>query len=254
MALAIRHRARLEPTIKHFVDAMQCLASLERLDFNVVDILAVQVINLLSTALLQLLDTANHLPLFLVLADPNRNGCSPVSVPRHRPIPRVHQPIMETLVFDIRRHPVRLLIVGHQLFLDRSHADKPRWNRFVQQRSIRSPAHWILVIEIRLVPQSAVASQIFDNLWVCIEHVLSRIVLHLVGKPSIVVDRTHNVLFAAFMNICILARSQIVFTKARSLMDNACTFLLGDIVIGNHAETMLSVSEILKQRLIRLAH
>mmetsp|Transcript_55937 Transcript_55937/g.93175 ORF Transcript_55937/g.93175 Transcript_55937/m.93175 type:complete len:285 (-) Transcript_55937:1383-2237(-) len=135
MALSVRHRARLEPAIEHFVHAAQRLASLLRFDDNIIDVFAMQIVNLATTAPLQLLHAANHFPLRLLLilvgADPNRNRCAPIAITRHGPITRVHQPIVKAFLLHKRWHPICFLIIRHQLVLDVGHINKPRRNRFI---------------------------------------------------------------------------------------------------------------------------
>jgi len=56
-----------------------------------------------------------HAYLFVVIADPERDGCAPIPISRNIPVPRIGKPISETTITDVLRNPkiIQELIEDH---------------------------------------------------------------------------------------------------------------------------------------------
>mmetsp|Transcript_55937 Transcript_55937/g.93176 ORF Transcript_55937/g.93176 Transcript_55937/m.93176 type:complete len:211 (-) Transcript_55937:726-1358(-) len=111
----------------------------------------------------------------------------------------------------------------------------------------------VVVVLVRLVPQSLARAQILDDVLVRVQHVLPRVITHLRRVLAIVVHGTHHRLLALLMHAIQFARAQIVLAKARRLMHHARAILLRHIVVGNHAKAMRAMREVREQRHILAA-
>mmetsp|Transcript_2549 Transcript_2549/g.4315 ORF Transcript_2549/g.4315 Transcript_2549/m.4315 type:complete len:280 (-) Transcript_2549:1303-2142(-) len=113
--LSVRHRATLEPAIKDLVHPAQLATPFGRWQRDVVDEIAMQVSNRLSTSLLKLLLGSNDHHLLSVVAHPHWDGRAPETVSRDRPVPRVLEPIVKPFFLHKGGDPVCLLVVRNEL-------------------------------------------------------------------------------------------------------------------------------------------
>src|SRR4029453_8983338 len=110
VALGVRHGAAFEPTVENLRDATPNLTAAFARNGDLVHEMLVEVGDAGTGALLQLADAADaHIGL-ASFAAPNRQGRAPVAVARDRPIAGVFQPVAETAVAQMRRHPANALV------------------------------------------------------------------------------------------------------------------------------------------------
>ena len=96
-------------------------------------------------------------------AHPQRQRRAPVPGPGQRPVHVVPQPLTVAAVLDRRRVPVRPLVLGQQLVLDRGGPDEPRGHRVVEQQGAAPPAVRVAV-HMPLGPeQQAAVAEIADQ-------------------------------------------------------------------------------------------
>ena len=50
-----------------------------------------------------------HTYLFVVIADPERDGCAPIPISRNIPVPGISKPVSETPITDVLRLVARLV-------------------------------------------------------------------------------------------------------------------------------------------------
>jgi hypothetical protein len=117
--------ARFKPTIEHFFYSLEGALALLRRNRDVVDLVRMNIGDALDAGqALQLLNRTNAdnlaigvqsrahaafrrrgIHLLHVVADPQWNGRAPVPVARHIPIPRVREPVAESVLTNILGHP-----------------------------------------------------------------------------------------------------------------------------------------------------
>lgn len=116
-----------KPAVKDFVDSAQDALAFPRRNGYSIDLVPVEVVQRTVEAAqaLQLLNTAHTHDLFIVIADPQGDGCPPVSVPGDIPVVGVCDPVGEPLLLDKRRNPVCPLKVLEHVWDAVGHADEP---------------------------------------------------------------------------------------------------------------------------------
>mmetsp|Transcript_28653 Transcript_28653/g.42209 ORF Transcript_28653/g.42209 Transcript_28653/m.42209 type:complete len:433 (-) Transcript_28653:506-1804(-) len=87
MLLCVGHRTRFKPTIKDFINTTQhdtrCLL---RWNFHLINRFTMQIFHLCTRQCCQLFDTTNTNNFLHIWCCPNRNGCTPESIPTDSPI------------------------------------------------------------------------------------------------------------------------------------------------------------------------
>jgi hypothetical protein len=123
----IRHAARLKPTIEHLAHTTEFTLTLLAGDGNVVYLVTVKIGEFtgVATQLLKFLNAANGDNFAEVVADPQREGSSPETIPRNVPITSVLDPAGKSLFFDERWNPVGLLNAFQHLRNDGSDLHEP---------------------------------------------------------------------------------------------------------------------------------
>ena len=105
---------------------------------------------------------ADHLRGVGVVA-PDRQRGAPVPVARERPVDVVLEPPAVAAVLDVRRVPVRPLVLLDQAVADLGGADEPRGQRVVDQRRVAAPAVRIRVLVGLGAPQHAARAELVDQ-------------------------------------------------------------------------------------------
>ncbi len=140
-----RHRARIEPGVEHIRDTAHGAAAGAG-HRHLVDDILVEVCHGHTARLLELGSRTKHVVFLALLTAPNRNGISPETLARDRPIARTFEPLPESPLFDMRRRPGNVLgglkqgrscLLRILKFLDRH---EPGGGRIVQKRRIAAPA------------------------------------------------------------------------------------------------------------------
>ncbi|MPM72188.1 hypothetical protein SDC9_119161 [bioreactor metagenome] len=124
MLLRIRHRTGFKPAVEHFRNPPQRAFAGRRRNGHFIDEMLVQVGHLAAGELFQLGHTADadHFTLFVA---PDRKRRPPVAVAADRPVAGVFQPLAETAVAQVGRHPADFAVGRAEPLLDRFDLDKP---------------------------------------------------------------------------------------------------------------------------------
>ncbi len=114
------HRARIEPAVDDFRDALHFSAAIRTFYIYVIDVRLVQ-LDIVGTVIghfLQLFDRTYTFDLFAAFAFPYGKRSSPVSVARERPVYHVFEEVLEAPVLDIFGIPVYFFVVGQYLIFE----------------------------------------------------------------------------------------------------------------------------------------
>mmetsp|Transcript_6466 Transcript_6466/g.14027 ORF Transcript_6466/g.14027 Transcript_6466/m.14027 type:complete len:811 (-) Transcript_6466:137-2569(-) len=256
MLRRVGHRTRFEPAIEHLVDASQDRPRiLLRRDGDLVDHVLVQVRHADAAQLEQLLHASDADHLFHVLAAPDGNGRAPESIATDGPIPRVHEPAVESSLLDRIRHPVRLLVVLDDLIANVFHLDEPRRHRLVDEGRVAAPAEGIAVIEVVLVDQPAALLDEFDERVVGLLDVQPLHLGDVGGEESVGVDGTREVL-PLLDDAVREAHAVIVLAEGGRLVDDARSGVVGDVLVREDAKVLLGPlagGEVVEDGLVLLA-
>mmetsp|Transcript_26727 Transcript_26727/g.48540 ORF Transcript_26727/g.48540 Transcript_26727/m.48540 type:complete len:432 (-) Transcript_26727:138-1433(-) len=163
---------------------------------------------------------------------------------------------MKTSLLDRVGDPVGLIIVFDESVTDFLHLDKPRWDSLVDKRSIRTPAKGIGVIQIILLHQPPSFLNQLNKGIIGLFDVNALDGLYGVGKQSIGIHRTWNVL-ALKNNFVGQTDTIIIFSKGRCLMDNTSTGVVSHVGIRKDLKVVSRlgcVCEKVKERFVPLSH
>ena len=231
--LGVGHGPRLEPAVQ---DLRRTAVGLPvPLDQDLVDEVLMEIGNLLSGEFLQFGNgtDADHV-LRILLVDPDRDTGAPEAVAADIPVTGILDPVPESFVADIPRHPVHRVVVGGQTVVEILDLDVPGIDRTVDQRGIGPVAEGVGVDDGRLVDQLALGLQTLDNILIAgfaeAAFVLGDRRGEVAGGVEGIGDRQHAGL---------PADPEVVLTVGRCDMDQAGTVLGGDIVVVQDMEGTL---------------
>ena len=169
MPLCQRHRARIEPAIRHIGNALHRAAraagAIPRRRINIRTV-QIQLAHILAGAFGQFRQRPNNLDLPATFAHPDRDRRAPIAFAADRPVNVVFQPVAKAPVFDMFRHPIDFLIVGDQLIFHRRGADVPRLFGEKQQRRFAAPTKRVGVRNAPSLEQVALFFQILGDFWI----------------------------------------------------------------------------------------
>jgi len=159
-----------------------------------VDGLAVQISHLLDAGqFLKFLYGANADHLFEVVRHPDGDGVAPEAVPGKAPVLRILQPVIEPSNLSELGHPIGLLVVLDQLFLDFGDLEEPAVDGLVDQGGLRSPAVRVVMPDSVVLHDAALLEQILPDLVVSGFDIDARILFDLRGIHPIVINRDGRV-------------------------------------------------------------
>ena len=192
-----RHRARLEPAVKHLGDAphRRLARRVVRVGAGqVVDRGPVQVVGPYAEVPLQLVQAAVHVGarVVRVVALPDRDRRAPEPVAADRPVARVRQPLAELPVLDVLGHPGDLLVQLDHAVAELRHLDEPAGHRLVDERVAAPPAVRVGVRVVVPPDEGVVFPQPPDDRLVRLEDVQARPVADHRQVLALLVDREHD--------------------------------------------------------------
>mmetsp|Transcript_22495 Transcript_22495/g.73070 ORF Transcript_22495/g.73070 Transcript_22495/m.73070 type:complete len:643 (+) Transcript_22495:1232-3160(+) len=251
--LRVRHAPALEPAVEDVLDAFEHakLGAALRRDGEVVDEVTVYIRDLGARQLLELLDGADDHLLLTVVRAPHRNGRAPVAVPAHRPVVRILEPVVEAVLLDVRRHPVRLFVVGNEAVLDGRDVHEEGGDRFVDERRVRPPAEGVRVHEHGSLDEAAFRLDGGDNLLVRSLDVEPFELLHRRAEAPV---RVHGIgkLAAALHHAVRKAHTVVILAVRRRLVHHPRAAVVRDVRVTDDAERalLLQVGEVAEERLV----
>lgn len=125
--------------------------------------LSMQISYFLSCQLLQLFHWTNTYNLLSVIWDPQGNRITPVSISGKTPIFSLLKPVIEPFLLNWFRYPVSFMIIFHQVLLEICYLNEPSWYCFVNQRSVTSPAVWIVMNLCTTLDKSSFLLYVFND-------------------------------------------------------------------------------------------
>mmetsp|Transcript_6291 Transcript_6291/g.12437 ORF Transcript_6291/g.12437 Transcript_6291/m.12437 type:complete len:589 (+) Transcript_6291:533-2299(+) len=155
VALSVGHGAGLEPAVEHLLHSLQVPPPLLRRDRDVVDGVLVQVRDRHPRELSELSDAAHAHDLLPVVAPPDGEGGAPEAVAGDGPVACVLEPVVKPLLLHKRRHPVGVVVVGHEPVADLLHLDEPRRHSLVDEGRVGAPAEGIRMLHCSALHQPA---------------------------------------------------------------------------------------------------
>lgn len=232
-------------------------------DGEMVDVLSVDIGDgLVAGEVAELLDAADDDHLLAVVADPDGDGGTPVSVSGDVPVDGVLQPVVESLLLDEGGDPVGLLVVGEKSVLDLGDVHEPAGNGSVDEGSIGSPAEGVAVLDGVLVDELSLGLQSLHDVLIAVLDVSALVVGNLgmrtAAKAYVAVELAVEVNGAG--NIASTdddavgqADAVIILTKAGGAVDDTSTGVVGDVGIGDDSEGVGPVLEVVEEGDVLLA-
>lgn len=155
---------------------------------------------------------------------------------------------------DKARNPTSRLVELNKSLLDVSDLDEPTVKASVDKRCLRTPAEGVAMLDCAVGEKSASCFQVLHDDFVGFLDVLTSILLNLVDKLAVLIDRDWG--FAWLDDAISNAGGIIVLTKAWSAVNNTGTSVLSDKATTKNLEAAISSSllEIGEQRLVFLAN
>ena len=166
-----------------------------------------------------------------LVANPNGQRCAPIAFSRQSPIDIGLEKIAETTGSDVFRQPTDFLIVLKHGLTERSRSDEPTFARILNERIFAcSPAEWIIVQVLFLVPEFAFVAKTPSNGFIGILDPNPFVVRSFVGESAIRGNRTEQWRLILGCESCLLANKYFVvsFAERRRHVDNASTRIDGD--------------------------
>lgn len=249
----VGHAARLEPTIEHLLNTLQCaLAHLAR-NSDVINLVSMQIGQVagVPTQLAEFLNATNTDSLLEIITDPERHGSTPVSVSAHVPITSIGDPASKTTILDRVWHPVRSLNVLEHVGNDLGDANEPRRNSSVDERSVRARTHGVRMPKLRIDNDAAGTLEVLDNVLVGFLDVHASKVADTFGEVTSIVDgigrRTLLSNDSGFNG-----RIVIVLSESGSLMDETNTTIGSNVRSVDDLESNLLeiLVEVVEQGLV----
>mmetsp|Transcript_7226 Transcript_7226/g.14933 ORF Transcript_7226/g.14933 Transcript_7226/m.14933 type:complete len:362 (-) Transcript_7226:516-1601(-) len=254
MLLSVGHASRLEPAIKHLVDAFQgrSIRVFLRRNFELVHEFSVKISHLGAGELLELGNAADADHLAAVLVGPNWKGSSPESASGNSPVTSVLEPVVKSDLSDMFRNPSDIFVVFDNLVADFFHLDEPRGDRFVDERCIGSPAEWIRVHKHVLLDQTTALFDIGN------QRVVGLLDVNALGDGNLFSEKTISIdgagkVSSLFDNSVGHANAEIVLSESGCLVNNSGTGIVGDVGIGHDLEVGFRTREIVKEWLVSLS-
>mmetsp|Transcript_7069 Transcript_7069/g.12615 ORF Transcript_7069/g.12615 Transcript_7069/m.12615 type:complete len:341 (-) Transcript_7069:704-1726(-) len=231
MLRGVGHGATFKPAVEHLINTFQHAFPHLGRNLNVIDEVTVNVRQLPPRVLLQLFDATDANNLLEIRRDPQRNRRSPVAISRHTPISSLREPVVKAFRFHVIRHPVRFVVACNQILALFLHFDEPTRHSLVNQRSVRTPAVWVVVNLVAVEDKLTFLLQPLLDIFVSSLDMLAFEVGNLICVAAIVIDRADHTGAVLFDDASCEADAVIVFTKGWCLVDDAGTGLRGDVAI-----------------------
>ncbi len=229
--LGHRHGAAVEPDIADLLDPAHG-AAVRRGPGDLVHVGAVQLqlAQILAGLLLQLRDAADalHVAAARRVALPDGQGGGPVAVPAQGPVHVVLQPLAEAPISDVLRHPVDLLVQGHQPVLVLAGADVPGLLGPVDQGGVTAPAEGVGVLVGPGLVEQPPGLEILDDLRVRVLDELAGPGLHLGLEAAGRVHRLED------RQVVLGAHGQVVRAEGRGDVDDPRAVRGADELPGHH--------------------
>ena len=247
--LCIRHGAGLEPAVQYFGDSLHCAAALAA-PGDVVHKVLVQVHAFYAGKLLQLGPASHTVGLAALVALPDWNRVTPVSVSGDSPVPCALKPLSEAAFLEVGRNPVDLAVCLEHLVLDLLNIHEPRGNSSIDKRRMASPAVRIVMHVVLAENQLALSLEPCDDVLVTVLYESSLVIRYISCELALCVNRTDN------RNAGSLKGVVIVLTEAAGCMYDTSTILGGYVCCREYPECTLLLDgcEVVEQRLISHAH
>ena len=238
------HRSGLEPAVKHVGDTTH--RRLARWVVRVragqrVDEGTVEVRDLHAEVRLQLGDRSVDVGARVgrVVRDPDWDRRAPKAVARNRPVASTLQPLAEDSVFGVRGSPGDLLVQLHHAVADLGDAHEPGGHGLIHQGLAAAPAVRVGVHVGLLAHQhgadlgrtarnrATLLAQVGHNVAVRVKDLHARVVAHLGGEDTAVVDGQDDA------DAVLHAGPHVILTEGRSLVDQAGAVRGGHVVGGD---------------------
>ena len=187
--LSKRHRAALEPAVQNFGHATHHrLASwvIWVRTNQIIDCRAMQLLNVNTKIAAKLFETSVNIDTWIIwiVTSPYRYRRTPKSIATNGPVTCILKPLAKTSVLKVIGNPLNLLVQLDHAITNCRDLDKPRTDRFVDQRLASAPTMRISVIVSLMANNDAAFFQHSNNRGVGIKDKLTFEIGNFTGEAS----------------------------------------------------------------------
>ena len=249
--LRVGHGAGLEPAVQHFLDAPVDAGLAVHRERQRIDVFAVQVVDARAGQRFEFVPGTEAADIAGLVVHPQRQRRAPDPVARDGPVRRALDPVAETPVLDVFRHPQHLFVGRFQRIAEARHAHEPGRHGAVDERLVRAVAVRIAVDEGGAVVQGAALPQAAHDVRVRLLHEAAGEVAHFRRE-----DAAHGHRTDEGVDVRALEHAIVVFAEGRRLVNQAGAFVRRHVGVGHHDEGAAFALglEVVEQRAIAAPH